>query len=186
MEGRVDTNFHYLQWLAKQYRSKAVPVPMRLQSQDWWASLLLKIGGCGMLCKQSWVSEVITLPKYTPLPAAKPWVMGVANLRGEPLPLVDLNIFFKAKTTSQQRRVLITRNGEQLLGLVVEGVNGMYRVMPSDSFEAMACPLEACQAFASETLTIRRQRYWNLDLDKLLQDKTFLAVAKPTAAVAHI
>ncbi|WP_261862922.1 chemotaxis protein CheW [Psychrobacter sp. JCM 18900] len=34
------------------------------------------------------------MPEYTSLPLVKPWMLGIANIRGRLLPLTDLSHFF--------------------------------------------------------------------------------------------
>jgi twitching motility protein PilI len=39
------------------------------------------------------ISEVLEVPKCTKLPRVKPWVLGVANVRGRLLPIIDFAKF---------------------------------------------------------------------------------------------
>src|ERR1700758_3164570 len=59
------------------------------QTQSWT--------GLGFRLRERWlvapredVREVITVPRMTRVPGARPWMLGVANVRGNLLPITDL------------------------------------------------------------------------------------------------
>jgi two-component system chemotaxis response regulator CheV len=76
------------------------------------------------------VREVIGLPQRTHVPMAHPAVIGVANLRGRVIPLVDLQLYFTPGQDSacDDRHVVITEFNNVLLGFVVDGVEQIYRL----------------------------------------------------------
>ena len=70
------------------------------------------------------------LPQFvTPVPGAKDWVAGLANLRGQLLPIVDLRQFLGAGSSRNSRtaRVLVAESDELLVGIVVDEVFGFRR-----------------------------------------------------------
>lgn len=71
-----------------------------------------------------WVREVMRLGDVTPVPGAPPFLLGVMNLRGEILPLVDLRRFFRLEESppSDTSRVLVLGESRPELGLVVDQV----------------------------------------------------------------
>jgi twitching motility protein PilI len=64
------------------------------------------------------VGEVLHEPRCTQLPGVKPWVKGVANLRGRLLPIMDLCGFFghELSTARKQRRVLVVEHNDVFAG----------------------------------------------------------------------
>src|ERR1700756_1051520 len=61
------------------------------QTQSWT--------GLGFRLREHWLvapredgREVITMPKLTRVPGGKPWLLGVANVRGSLLPITDLGL----------------------------------------------------------------------------------------------
>lgn len=66
------------------------------------------------------------------LPNIPDWVLGVANLRGEILSLVDLKRFFQlpASRSRPGHHVIIIQDGEMKTGLVVDRIQGMFSVDP--------------------------------------------------------
>ena len=57
------------------------------------------------------VVEILPMPQVTPVPGAQPWMLGVANVRGNLLPIVDLKQFLEGERTvlHEAQRVLIVR-----------------------------------------------------------------------------
>lgn len=187
MGANAQHSFNYLKGLDQQYRVKANPLPVDHIEQPWWSGLLVQIGDSNMVCQQQLIAEVISLPRYSYLPAARPWVIGVANLRGEPLPLIDLSLFFNTtRRETRNRRVLVLRQANQVLGLVVDGVHGMHRILDDEPMRDLECPIVACRTFAKQALMIRRKQHWFFDLKELLNDENFLNVARQTTRVRNV
>lgn len=67
----------------------------------------------------------------------KPWVKGVANLRGRLLPVMDLGGFLglELSRARKQRRVLVVEFNDLFVGLLVDEVVGMQH-FPLDAWVA--------------------------------------------------
>ncbi len=77
------------------------------------------------------LEEILTEPNYTILPVVKPWMKGVANMRGHLLPVVDLCKLFgiASETSRKQRRVMAVKNLDGgYVGFLVDAVFGMQQV----------------------------------------------------------
>jgi twitching motility protein PilI len=83
------------------------------------------------------VNEVLEVPKCTRLPRVKSWVVGVANVRGRLLPVIDFADFLGRKLTgpARGRRVLVFEIANNYLGLIVDQVHGI-RSLPTDSYQS--------------------------------------------------
>jgi len=100
------------------------------------------------------VSEVLHEPRFTQLPGVKPWVKGVANLRGRLLPIMDLAGFFghDLSPLRKQRRVLVVEHQDVFAGLMVDEVFGLQHfardslapMLADDSHGAMSAFVEGC------------------------------------------
>ena len=82
------------------------------------------------------VNEILEVPKCTKLPRVKSWVVGVANVRGRLLPVIDFAEFLGRKLTgpARGRRVLVFEVANSYLGLIVDRVHGI-RALPVDSYK---------------------------------------------------
>ena len=94
--------------------------------------ITFEIGGRQLGIDIMAVREIRAWSPATPLPHAPAHVGGVLNLRGMILPVMDLRQQLGwGKTDSNARHVIIVvRVGENLRGLVVDGVNDIVTIAP--------------------------------------------------------
>jgi len=83
------------------------------------------------------VAELIEIQNCTPLPGVKPWVVGVSNLRGKLLPVVDFAHFLGGQLAAVHRlqRIVVLDRQDTFVGLVVDAIKGM-RQFSREDFEA--------------------------------------------------
>ncbi|MBD1911459.1 MULTISPECIES: chemotaxis protein CheW [unclassified Leptolyngbya] len=79
------------------------------------------------------VQELFFLPEVTPLPNLPRCVVGVIDLRGEILPILDLGLFLGqgSRPYTLTNSVIVLRNDRQALGLVVEHTHEVEAIAPS-------------------------------------------------------
>lgn len=69
------------------------------------------------------VLEVAQIADVTPVPGAAAAILGVANLRGEIIPVVDLALLLGLHAARPPQRVVVTEEGGRRAGLAVEAVS---------------------------------------------------------------
>jgi purine-binding chemotaxis protein CheW len=78
------------------------------------------------------VREVLRVRTLTPVPNAPAHILGVTSLRGAVLPVIELST--RLGLTPQQRneksRIVVVGTEEEDVGLVVDRVTGVLRIMP--------------------------------------------------------
>lgn len=76
------------------------------------------------------VHEIIRLQTVTRVPRAPAFVDGVINLRGKVIPVVDLRRRFGLASADHSRasRIVVVEIGDQVVGVVVDGVSEVLRV----------------------------------------------------------
>lgn len=79
------------------------------------------------------VHEIIRLQSITRVPRAPAFVEGVINLRGKVIPVVDLRRRFGLPAAEHTRasRIVVVEIGDQVVGIIVDGVSKVLRVNPS-------------------------------------------------------
>ena len=95
-----------------------------------WVGVGFRIGDERFVASRDSVREVLMLPdSMTRVPGAKRWLLGIANLRGHLLPLVDVKLLLGSGRTSLRRttRVISVNHREIPAGLVVDEVLGFRR-----------------------------------------------------------
>ena len=88
-----------------------VGLPERLDAPGLWRGVGYRIGARRLASNFGEVVEILPLPQITPVPGAQGWMLGVANVRGNLLPIVDLKQFLEGERTvlHEGQRVLIVR-----------------------------------------------------------------------------
>ncbi len=100
-----------------------------------WVGIGFKVGDETMLVARDDVREVMMVPPaMSRVPGAKAWVAGLANLRGQLLPIVDLRQYLGAGVTKVSRgaRVLVLNSREFPVGVLVDEVFGFRRFLNSE------------------------------------------------------
>ncbi|OLF50947.1 chemotaxis protein CheW [Pseudomonas chlororaphis] len=127
------TAFELLLEIDQRCRLLAADLPSQETRQHGWSGIGFRLGEHWYVAPMGEVSEVLHEPRYTLLPGVKPWVKGVANLRGRLLPIMDLCGFFGHELSAlrKQRRVLVVEHKEVFAGLMVDEVAGMQHFQQS-------------------------------------------------------
>ncbi len=108
-----------------------VSAPSMLQvtvAEDTWEGLAYSIAGVRVVTAMSEIREMRPCPvRLTHVPGAQPWMKGLANIRGNLLPVIDLQVFLGGKSVMSGKsvRVLIVRMRGLECGLLVSAVLGM-------------------------------------------------------------
>ncbi len=76
------------------------------------------------------VEEIIKPVDYTYVPNTQPFVMGVINLRGKVIPVVDLRVRFgfQPKPINADSRIIIIAHNEYNVGYLVDKIEKVYYV----------------------------------------------------------
>ena len=84
------------------------------------------------------VQEIIRPPQTTKLPGAPAHEIGVCNLRGKIVPIIDLRSRFglEKSENNEDTRVIIKKHDNQYQGLIVDGVNEVLKI-GSDCLESV-------------------------------------------------
>ncbi len=92
-----------------------------------WHGIAFRVAGKVLVAPLDEVCEILAVPPCTRVPGAKPWVKGVANVRGTLLPVMDLGAFVSGAVTRVGRmcRLLVVDHEGTRAGLLVEEVQGM-------------------------------------------------------------
>jgi purine-binding chemotaxis protein CheW len=80
------------------------------------------------------VQEILKLPSITKLPKSVPYIMGVIDLRGKVIPIVDLSKKFKMDVhkESESNRAIVVDIGGKQVGLAIDSVSHVVRINSGD------------------------------------------------------
>ena len=114
--------------------------------------------------------EVIRLPELTRVPNVPPFVLGVANLRGEILSILDLHYFFglERKGTARNARVIVTDVSGPKIGLLVDEVRDTVEVAEENIQEPLATLKGRLVELTKGQIPYGNDIYTLLDFERLL------------------
>ncbi|MHC8347339.1 chemotaxis protein CheW [Pseudomonas sp. RT6P73] len=173
------TAFELLLQIDQRCRLLAADLPSQPTRQDRWSGIGFRLGEHWYVAPMGEVSEVLHEPRFTQLPGVKPWVKGVANLRGRLLPIMDLCGFFghEQSTLRKQRRVLVVEHGEVFAGLMVDEVFGLQH-FARDSLEPVSMTDVHGPIAAFVQGRFQREQTWQIFSPfTLAQSQSFMHVA---------
>lgn len=119
------------------------------------------------------IREVAVLESLTPLPCVPAFVLGIVNLRGEMLPIIDLKKFFELpdKGLGDLNKIIVLRSGEALFSVLADAIAGVRRVLLADVHPSPP----ALTGIRRDYLKgITAERLVVLDAEKLLSDKSIV------------
>jgi twitching motility protein PilI len=114
--------------LEKRCRERAVGLPQSDQIQTFWEGVMFYVGNERLITPLADLKEILNYPSViTSVPGSKPWMLGIANIRGVLLPIIDLQLFLIANKTNLNRRsrVLVFEMNGDLTGVLVGEMVGM-------------------------------------------------------------
>lgn len=113
--------------LSLRSRDKAYSLPQQIEAKATWDGVGFRLLDKGWVIPLDQVKEILTEVSISRIPGAKEWVRGVANVRGNLLPILDLGGFLTGHNTKMSRRsrVLVMQHQGVVAGLLVEAVMGM-------------------------------------------------------------
>lgn len=120
-------------------RLRAARLDVTAGQAQTWVGLGFRIGTTWLVAPKDDVREVIVPPKVTRVPNARPWLNGVANVRGELLTIVDLPglLGLPPGEDLRSRRVMVFNSQRVPAGFVVDEVAGYRQFTPTEQRKEM-------------------------------------------------
>ena len=133
--------------------------------------VLLSIASAHYAVPEAFVTELERVPRVTPVPRVPAWLLGVTNLRGDIVSVIDMRTYLGlAPYTSSTGRMLVVRLLDEpfTTGLIVDAVDRIVTLRTED-VTAPASPLDGALApFVSGVCTTGDRLVAVLDVDRLL------------------
>ena len=121
------------------------------------------------------VKEIFKAGRFTYVPNTLPFVLGVYNLRGEIIPIVDLRLFFNidvgARDTNKLEKMLIVSVGEQVFGVVVDDIDKIVGIQKSSIQPPHPLFGDINIKFIQGVVESDNRLYILLDIDRIFKSK---------------
>jgi len=120
--------------------------------------------------ESAYVREVCPLKDLTPLPCTPPFVLGIVNVRGQILSVVDINNFFglPGKGFIDHNKAIIVHTDEMEFAIPVETITGV-KSITQDEIQPSPPTLTNIRAEYLKGMT--REQFIVLDMARILSDK---------------
>ncbi len=134
------------------------------------------------------VERVVRAVETTPLPKAPQFVVGVINMQGQVIPVVDIRPYFglAAPEVNQNNRFILVRTARRLLALVVDSVPGIQELTANEFVNASQ--VLPCALLVHGLAKVDGGLILICDLDQFLSldnEKKLEAALKETAMTAR-
>ncbi len=175
-----DRPFELLKELEK--RSRAVSIGTVAESSDnrEWVGVAFRMGGETFLVAREETREVLGYPAVvTRIPGAKSWVKGLANVRGQLLPMLDLRQFLGSGATASGRntRVIVVNHRDVTAGLMVDEVLGFRRFAETEFSTEPPPTVIRCDSYLAGAFRRGGEVWPVLSLKSLLESQSFMQAA---------
>ncbi len=168
--------FQRLREMEYKCSEKAKMLPSTDGETDEWVGIGFRIAGISLLSSMDEVTEILDMPSFTRLPGVHSWVVGIANVRGGLLPLMDLKHFITGEPTSHMysARVMVVNHNGVHTGLVVEEVQGMRHFSILDQTYELPAVNDYLQAYIRQAFK-KDENFWPVfSMHALIEDERFL------------
>lgn len=128
------------------------------------------------------VQEIRGWHTVTRVPNAPDYILGVLNLRGTIVPIIDMRMRFHLENVEYNPVTVIivlsvkSENGTHVFGVVVDGVSDVLDVMPNDIKPTPELGGAVNTDFISGLATLNERMVMLLDIDRLLSTAEFAAL----------
>lgn len=137
---------------------------------------IFRIAEQDLTCCTTQVEEFLPLPPYTPVPGTKPWILGLANVHGDLVTIVDLGSFLfdvHSKLTPRSRMLLASLRGRPV-GLVVDEVFGQRNFVEANARQVRLSQASPLHGYVKRQHRSGTETWQELDLDILFTTADFL------------
>ncbi|MCF6217334.1 MAG: chemotaxis protein CheW [Gammaproteobacteria bacterium] len=171
--------FQLLQEIAARAHENATPLPQPDKARKIWHGISYRFGKINLISALSEIQEVAPCPHISLLPGVKPWVRGVANVRGSLITIIDLAAFLdlRAPTAQKNSRILVINQSGLMAGLLVDEVHGLRHLDQTKKVENHASNDPKLVPYLTAGFMDDSQEYHVLSLPKLAQSQAFMNIA---------
>jgi twitching motility protein PilI len=168
-----------LQALEQRCKESAFSLPQQLEIKHTWDGVGFRIGDAQLVAPLADIREVLIQAQVTPVPGALEWVKGIANVRGNLLPIMDLQGLLLGKPIPHSRhsRILVVQHKGVSAGLLVDEVFGLRHFLEEEMETEKANIAEGIAKWTEVRFRQAGQEWGIFHLHKLVDAPEFMSVA---------
>ena len=154
-------------------------LPEQLDAPGLWRGVAYRVGAHRLASGFDEVVEILPMPALTHVPGALPWMLGVANVRGTLLPVVDLKQFLEGERTvlHEGQRVLVVRQPGGDVAVTIDELYGQRSFIDGQAIDADALSEGRYTHFIERAYRMNDQDWGVFSLDRLARTPEFRQAA---------
>ena len=154
-------------------------LPAQREVRDRWSGIGFRVGDHRFVASMDEVREILDPPTCTRVPGTVSWFLGVANIRGNLVPVFDMHGFLAGgrASPSRQARVLTYQMEGLHAAFRVDDVLGMKR-FELDEEASVATDAEALAPYVTRGFQRADEQWPVLDLSEFVASKDFLEISR--------
>lgn len=171
------TPFELLAAIEARVRSSRPDIVRR--RADVWLGLGFRIRDRWCVAPREDIREIIPPPPMSRAPGAKPWLLGVANVRGGIMAIADLPQFLglPKRANSSTSRVLVFNSHRLPVGLLVDEVSGYRQFTVADQRPGLMTQAGPLAPYLLGAFEREQQPWYAFSFHKLVDSLEFAHAA---------
>ena len=171
--------FSVLQDYETRSLAHVVGLPEQLDAPGLWRGVGYRLGQRRLASGFDEVVEILAMPPVTPVPGAQTWMLGVANIRGNLLPIVDLKQFLEGERTvlHEGQRVLVVRQPGGNVAVTIDELFGQRSFVEEQKIEAEPLADGRYAHFVERAYRLGDHEWGVFSLDRLARTPEFRQAA---------
>ena len=144
-------------------------LPEQLDAPGLWRGVAYRVGSHRLASGFDEVVEIMPLPVVSHVPGSLPWMLGVANVRGTLLPVVDLKQFLEGERTvlHESQRVLVVRQPGGDVAVTIDELYGQRSFVDGQGIDTESVSEGRYAYFIDRAYRINDQDWGVFSLDRL-------------------
>lgn len=169
------TPFEVLRDYEKRALIHAVGLPAQVLAQGAWSGIAFRMADADLVAQIGDVVELMEVPSVTRVPGAAEWVRGIANVRGQLVPIVDLRQFLTGEATNigKATRVLVLAQAGGNVGVLIDEIRGQRHFEEEERSEDRQYEDHAIGRYVRDEYEKGEEHWAAFDASALMADPAF-------------
>ena len=178
-ENAALTPFELLAHYERACLAHTADAPEQVESLGLWRGIGFRVGPRSFVSGIEEINELLAVPALAQVPGTQPWLLGIANVRGNLVPVIDLARFLFGERTqpTERTRLLVVRQGGGSVALMVDEVFGQRTVDETQRQAAQPEDDPRLLRFVEQRVDVGEQRLALFSMGRLVRAPDFRQAA---------
>lgn len=168
-----------LQDIERRSRQRVAGLSQQDNIQGAWSGIGFRLADMHFLIPLDHSREVFPVPaQITPVPKSQQWIFGIANLRGDLLPIIDLQLYLQGVSAKidKRSRIMVINHPDVYSGLLVDEVYGLKHFQRPPESQQTGLHMNL-RPYLRGIISQPDRQWYVLDFHKLADDPRFINAA---------